>query len=131
MCSGVELELVPGRAGGEHGPERLPELRDVDLNGMRGRLRRVARPERLHEAIDRDDAARLERERGEERPRLRASERHGRSRSPDVDRAEEAYFELWGACPGRSVHSSSLGTRVRTHFLTRAERISITVLSRS
>ena len=55
--------------------ERLTELRDVDLDGVRGRLRRLARPERLDEPVDGDDASRLEREDGEEGARLLPAER--------------------------------------------------------
>ena len=72
---GIELEDVAGRARGDDGAEHLAELRDVDLDGVRGRLRRIARPERLDEPVDGDDASRLEREDGEERARLLAAQR--------------------------------------------------------
>ena len=71
----IELEDVAGRAGGDDGAERLTELRDVDLDGVRGRLRRIARPERLDEPVDGDDPSRLEREDGEEGARLLPAQR--------------------------------------------------------
>ena len=66
----IELEDVAGRAGGDDRAERLTELRDVDLDRVRGRLRRIAGPERLDEPVDGDDASRLERKDGEEGARL-------------------------------------------------------------
>ena len=76
---GIELEHVARRAGRDHGPERLAELRDVDLDRVRRGLGRIAGPERLDEPVDGDDAARLEREHGEQRARLRPAERDGRA----------------------------------------------------
>ena len=115
---GCELELVARRARRDHGPERLAELRDVDLDRVRGGLGRVAGPERLDEPVDGDDAARFEREHGEERARLRPSEGGGDAVPLGLDGAEEPYLELWGACPARSVHSSSPRSCVPSHFLT-------------
>ena len=114
-----------------HRPERLAELRDVDLDGVRRRLGRLAGPERLDEPVDGDDAAGLEREHREQRARLRPSEGDGRAVPLRLDRAEEPYVELWGACPARSVHASSPRSGVPSHFLTERGRISIPALSRS
>ena len=77
---GLELEHVARRARRDDGAERLAELRDVDLDGVRGRLGRIAGPERLDEPVDGDDASRLEREHGEERARLLPAERDGARR---------------------------------------------------
>ena len=102
--SGRARARSPARGSRSTGPERLAELRDVDLHRMRGRLGRIAGPERLDEPVDRDDAPGLEREHSEERARLRPAERDGLAASFGLDRAEETYLELWGACPARSVH---------------------------
>ena len=72
---------------------------------MRSRVGRLAGPERLDEPVDGDDAPGLEREHREERARLRPAERDGHAVPVSLDRAEEAYLELWGACPARSVHA--------------------------
>ncbi len=102
---GGELELVARRASREDGPERLAELRDVDLDRVRRRFGRLAGPERLDQAVDGDDAAGVEGEHGEQRSRLRAAEGHVRPLPLRLDGAEESYLELWGACPARSVHA--------------------------
>ncbi len=126
-----ELELVARRARRDHGAERLTELGDVDLDGVRRRVGLLARPERLDQPIDGDDPAGLEREHGEQRARLRSSESDWRAIALHLDGAEEAYFELWGACPARSVHSSSPRSRVLSHFLTAPRGLPYPALSRS
>ena len=114
----VELELVARRPRRDDRAECLAELRDVDLDRVRRRVGRLAGPERLDEPVDGDDAAGLEREHREERARLRPPECDGHAVPFRLDRAEEPYLELWGACPARSVHSSSLDLVCATHLLT-------------
>ena len=106
---GLQLELVAGSARGDDLPQSLSKLRDIDLDGVGRCLGRIARPERLDQLVDRDDAARLERERRQERAWLRPSESDRRSLPRDLGRAEEAYLEHWGACLARSLHQSVLG----------------------
>ena len=72
------------------GPERLPELRDVHLDCVRGRIRRFPGPERLHEPVGGDDAAEVEREHREQRPRLRAPERDDAAVLHRLERPEQA-----------------------------------------
>jgi hypothetical protein len=100
----LELEDVSRHTCRDDGPERLAQLGDVDLDRVTRSVRRIPRPERLHEPIDGDDSSRLEREDAEERAGLLAPQRDRLTVSFDLDGAEETYFELWGACPGRSVH---------------------------
>ena len=73
----VELEHVARRACGDDRPERLAELRHVDLDGVRGGLGRLSRPEALDEAVDGDDATDVEREDGEQCARLWPAEPDG------------------------------------------------------
>ena len=98
------LEHVAGSPRRDDRAERLAELGDVDLDRVARGVRRLAWPERLHEPVHGDDPSRLEREDGEERAGLLAPQRDRLAVSFDLDRAEETYLELWGACPGRSVH---------------------------
>src|SRR5262249_1499755 len=89
------LERVARRARDDRAAsERLAELRDVDLDGVRGRLRGVVAPEVVDEAVARDDAAEIEREVGEERARLRAAERDRDAARARLDRAEQEELEL-------------------------------------
>ena len=102
----IELEHVAGRARGDDGAESLAELRDVDLDRVRGCLRRIARPERLDEPVDGDDASRLERKDGQESARLLAAE--GDSRLPARPRTDRAPATRAVGCPpARSVHFDS------------------------
>ena len=114
----IELEDVAWRAGGDDGAERLTELRDIDLDCMRGRLGWIARPERLDEPVDGDDTCRLEREDGEESARLLPAKRWGDAVPLDLDRTEQTQLDMWGACPARSVHLSPQCFRGKSHFLT-------------
>ncbi len=102
-----ELEHVPRRTGRDHGPERLAELRDVDLDGVRSRVGRVAGPERVDEAVGGDDAPEVEREHAEERSRLGAPETGGNAIALRLDRAEEAQRDRLRACRASSVHLCS------------------------
>jgi hypothetical protein len=102
----VELEHVSRRTRRDDGPECFAQLGDVDLDGVPRGVWRLPRPERLDETIDGDDATGLEREHGEERAGLLAPQRDRLTVSFDLDRAEETYLELLGACPARSVHVS-------------------------
>ncbi len=126
-----QLELVAGRAGRNHRPERLAELGDIDLDRVGGGLGRITGPQRLDQPVDGDDAAGLEREHGKERARLRPPERDELSRARGFERPEKAYVELWGACPARSVHVVVPSVRVRSHFLTAPRRFPHPTLSRS
>ena len=98
------LKDVARRPRRDDRPESLPQLGDVDLNGVRGRFGRIPGPQRLDDPVHGDDPAGLEREHREERARLLAAQRDRLAASLDLDRAEETYLELWGACPARSVH---------------------------
>ena len=55
-------------------PERLAELRDVDLKRLLRRLRRLVLPERLDQAVSRDDLVRMEKQESEERTLLGAAD---------------------------------------------------------
>ncbi len=107
----IELEHVAGRAPGDRlRPEHLPELRDVHLYRMRGRVWRLARPEDLDQLIDGDDAARVERQCCQERPRLGAAECDSLSLPRHLTGTKKPDVELRGALPA---HFSHLNTSCR------------------
>ncbi|TMM26691.1 MAG: serine/threonine protein kinase [Actinobacteria bacterium] len=69
--------------------EKLAQLRDVDLHDLvRAGGRRG--PKRFGKRVDRDDAARVEEQAGEQRPRLAARERSGLSVDQSLERPEQA-----------------------------------------
>ena len=94
---------VAGRARLDRvGPERLPQLGDVDLHDLvraRGRLA----PEVVHERVHGDDAAGLEQQPREQRARLAARELRRRLHRPEQPKADHdaAMSEL--AAPGEVV----------------------------
>ena len=91
----IHLEHVAGRARDERlRAQTLAELGDVDLHRVRGCLGRISRPEGLDEPVDGDDAARLEREDGQQRAQLLAAERDSHTAPARVQGAEESQLEL-------------------------------------
>jgi len=86
----LELEPVSGRSSGDQiGAERFPELRNVDLDGMRRGVGHLTRPQGLDEAVDGDDVAGLECEHRQERAGLRPSQDDGTAASRRLERPEE------------------------------------------
>jgi hypothetical protein len=100
----VELELVARQPRRDDRAKGLAELGDVHLHGMCRRLRGIAGPQRVDDPVDGDDAW-TECEHCEQRARLRPSEGDERAVPLSLDRSEEPYLELCGACPARSVHA--------------------------
>jgi hypothetical protein len=89
----LELEHVARRTRDDaRGPERLPQLRDVYLEGSRRGRRWALAPEGVDQAILRDDLVRVQQEEGEQGPLLSAA--HGKRARPlpNLQRAED--FEL-------------------------------------
>ena len=107
--------------------ECLAELRDIDLDGVRGGLGRLLAPEIVDQPIDGNDLAEVEDEVGEEGSRLRASELEGQVSEPDVERAEQPKLEprpVCRPCPQEVVylgepHMRSLEALQGSGFLTR------------
>src|SRR5215216_8111920 len=75
----LDPQLVARRAGGEDptsaagalGLEQVAELRDVHLERLSRRLGRALAPQRLDQAIARDDLVRMEQQNAEEQSLLR------------------------------------------------------------
>ena len=111
---GLELEDI-ARSARHDGfrAERLAKLGHVDLDGVRGGLGRVARPEALDELVDRDDPSGLEREHGEERAGLLPAERDWVSVLQRLQRPEEPELELRVPGPAGGAHSSRSFARSR------------------
>src|SRR5207302_401673 len=70
-------------------PERLPELRDVDLERLRGTRGRLLAPELVDEPLGRDDAVSVQQEEREERARLLRCEADGSAVDDRLERPEE------------------------------------------
>src|SRR5207237_8710834 len=84
------LALVPRRARHEpFRPERLPELRHVDLERLRRPLRSLLAPELVDEPLGRDDAIPVQQEEGEEGAGLLRPEAHRLAFDADLERPEE------------------------------------------
>ena len=86
----LELRNVPGRLGQERaGAERLAQLRNVHLQGVRSRLRRRLAPQVVDQPLHREDLAREQEQRCEQRPLLRAPERDGAAVEARLQRSED------------------------------------------
>ena len=95
-----EPSYVPGRLGNEHvGAERLAQLRDVHLQGVRGRPRRRLAPQLVDQPLHRDDLVPAQEQCREQRPLLRAPESEGAAAEAHLERAEDQ--EL-GSLSGRA-----------------------------
>ena len=71
----VDDEPVTGRRSLEHAVrQELPQLGDVHLDRVAGRIRRILAPERVDQGVARDDLVRLQQQGGEERPGLLPAE---------------------------------------------------------
>ena len=90
-----DVEHVAGAPGLDRVPaECLAEPRDVPLDEVRRRCRRVLPPKAVHESRCRDDSARLAEEEREHRALLRAAEARLPSVDDRLERAEEAVDNL-------------------------------------
>ena len=86
----LQADPVAGRARLDRlGAERLAELRDEVLERRRRGRRRLTGPERVDQAVGRDDAAGVEQEQGEQRALLRAAERDHLSVDRHLERAQD------------------------------------------
>ena len=129
---GLELEDIPRRARHDgFRAERLAKLGHVDLDGVRGGLGRVARPEALDELVDRDDPSGLEREHGEERAGLLPAERDRVSVLQRLQRSEELELDPRVPGPAGRAHSSRSFARRRPSVHARLEHPLSTVLDPS
>ena len=96
----VELALsdpdqVAGRLRQQALPaERLPQLRDVDLERLLGRLGRLVLPERVGQALGGDGLVRVQEKHREERTVLRARQGHDSFPVDHVERAEDPELHL-------------------------------------
>ena len=71
---------------------------DAVLKRSRRHPRRALAPERVEQAIDRNDLAGVERKEGEQRPLLGSRQRHGAVVDDRLDRAEDADLDLRRTC---------------------------------
>ena len=91
----VELERVPAAACRDRvAPERLAQLRHVDLDDLRRRLGRGAVPELLDEPVGGHGLGRMKREQREQGLLARCSERHDGARPADAERSEDVDGEI-------------------------------------
>jgi hypothetical protein len=81
------------RAPDECRRELPPQLRDVHLDGVPGRSRRMLTPEIVDQPVDRDDLAEMEREVGDEHLRFGAAEAQGLAVPSNLERAEQQDLE--------------------------------------
>ena len=73
----ADLERVAAAARDQHPvAENLAKPRNVDLNGLGGRVRRAIAPELIDHAVDRNDLAAMKQQDREHRPLPGPSERH-------------------------------------------------------
>ena len=104
---GRAAELQQVAAATTHDPrpvpvERLPDPRDVRLEAMRGRRRRLIAPDLVDQPLDRDDLARVQQQDGENRALLRAPEPKRTPVRPRLERAEQPEPDPIPAADGRS-----------------------------
>ena len=91
----VELERVAAAARRDRvAAERLAQLRDVDLDDLRGRLGSGAVPELLDEPVGGDRLGRMEREQRQQSLLASRSERHRGARAADAERSEDVDGEI-------------------------------------
>src|SRR5262249_6683976 len=70
-------------------PERLPQLRDMDLKRGQSRLRRLLTPERVDQPLSRDELVRAEEKRGQQGPRLATAHLDRLTVLDDLERPQE------------------------------------------
>ena len=93
-----DVDHVAPRLRADHiRAERLPQLRDVDLERVPRPLGRLVAPERLHEAVTRDDVICVEQQDREQGARLPAPDREQLTVGFNLERAEDAKVH----CPAR------------------------------
>ena len=73
--------------------ERLAELRDVDVDAVEGARGRVVVPERVDQAVGRDDLAGAQEKHGEQRPLLAGADLERLSALRDLEWAENAELQ--------------------------------------
>jgi hypothetical protein len=73
-------------------PERLPELRDADLQRGQPRLRLLVAPQLFEQAAARDRLVGVQEEDRQQRALLRAVDRHGPSTVDDLERPQHPEF---------------------------------------
>jgi hypothetical protein len=106
----LQLEDIARRPRDELlGAQSLAELGHVHLDGVRRGVRRLSRPQCLHEPVDGHDATWLQREYSEQRARLRAAEPDGTATRQEVERAEQAELEPLVAPLAHLGHTDSSG----------------------
>jgi hypothetical protein len=93
---GVELDQVSRLPRRDHGTavEVLAQLRHVKLQRVRGSGRRLRRPERRREAIERHNPVRRQEKDREERALLGPAERDGTAVIDDLERSQDPELQL-------------------------------------
>ena len=91
---GIEPQLVSACTGDERGAvaarlERSAQPRDIGLQRLRRRRRRIRTPKALDQAVGRDGLGRIEREDREQRARLRTAEGHRPPIDADLHGSQE------------------------------------------
>jgi hypothetical protein len=105
--SRLEPDRVPRRAREDPvGAQDLPELRDVVLERVGGRARRLARPELVDEAVGGDDLCAPRQEQREHRPLPRAPERQLLPVGDDLERSQDAELHL--SAPSQPLLTASI-----------------------
>ena len=92
----LEREEIPARTSLQRGglrAKRLAEPRDVHLKALCGLLRRLVRPQLVHQALSRDDLVRACQQEGEKRPLLARREPHRASVDERLHRPEDAKLD--------------------------------------
>ena len=85
------VQAIAGRLFRDHvGAEQPPKLGDGVLERLLRRLWRPLAPERVDQAIGRNDLADMERQEGEQRSLLRPAQGHGAVANDRLDRPEDA-----------------------------------------
>ena len=91
----VELERVAVLAGGDllAAPQRPPQPRDVDLDGLGRRRRRLLAPQLIHQAVTAERLPGVQEQHRQERPLPRAADRHHTVAVDDLQWPEDAEFD--------------------------------------
>ena len=87
--SGLDAQLVAAATRDDRARQQLAQLRDVALQHLRRRRRRIFAPQPLDQAIDRHRAVRVERQHRQQRALLGAAQRHGVTVERRLYRREE------------------------------------------
>ena len=96
----LDPDQVAGRLGEQAvAIKHLPQLRDVDVECLLRRLRRLLVPERLRQALGRDDLVRMQEQHCQEGTVLRSRQGDDSCPVDHVERAEDPELHCWATVP--------------------------------